>query len=52
MPIPLEVPLLEVRNYPGDLLVVKDGKWDPSINGIYEYEPSTTGWGHGAEHDV
>lgn len=52
MPIPLEVPLLEVRNYPGDLLVVKDGKWDPSINGIYEYELSTTGWGHGAEHDV
>lgn len=52
MPIPLEVPLLEVRNYPGDLLVVKDGKWDSSINGIYEYEPSTTGWGHGAEHDV
>lgn len=52
MPIPLEVPLLKVRNYPGDLLVVKDGKWDPSINGIYEYEPSTTGWGHGAEHDV
>lgn len=52
MPIPLEVPLLEVRYYPGDLLVVKDGKWDPSINGIYEYEPSTTGWGHGAEHDV
>lgn len=52
MPIPLEVPLLEVRNYPGDLLVVKDGKWDPSINGIYEYEPSTTGWGHGAEYDV
>lgn len=52
MPIPLEVPLLEVRNYPGDLLVVKDGKWDPSINGIYEYEPSTTGWGYGPEHDV
>lgn len=52
MPIPLEVPFLEVRNHPGDLLVVKDGKWDPSINGIYEYEPSTTGWGHGPEHDV
>lgn len=52
MPIPLEVPLLEVRNYPGDLLVVKDGKWDPTINGVYEYEPSTTGSGHGPEHDV
>lgn len=51
MPIPLEVPFLEVRNYPGDLLVVKDGKWDPSINGIYEYEPPT-GWGYGPEHDV
>ena len=52
MPIPLEVPFLEVRNHPGDLLVVKDGKWDPSINGIYEYEPSTTGSGYGPEHDV
>lgn len=52
MPIPLEVPFLEVRNHPGDLLVVKDGKWDPSINGIYEYEPSTTGRGYGPEHDV
>lgn len=52
MPIPLEVPFLEVRNHPGDLLVVKDGNWDPSINGIYEYEPSTTGWGYGPEHDV
>lgn len=52
MPIPLEVPFLEVRNHPGDLLVVKDGKWDPSINGIYEYELSTTGWGYGPEHDV
>lgn len=47
MPVPLEVEFLEVRNHPGDLLVVKDGKWDPSINGIYEYEP-----GHGPEHDV
>lgn len=27
MPIPLEVALLEVRNHPGDLLVVKDGSW-------------------------
>lgn len=52
MPIPLEVPLLKVRNHPGDLLVVKDGKWDPSINAVYEYEPSTTGSGHGPEHDV
>lgn len=52
MPIPLEVPLLEVRNHPGDLLVVKDGKWDPSINGVYGYEPSTTSWGYGPEHDV
>ena len=52
MPIPLEVPLLKVRNHPGDLLVVKDGKWDPSINAVYEYEPSTMGSGHGPEHDV
>lgn len=27
MPIPLPVVLLEVRNHPGDLLVVKDGSW-------------------------
>ncbi len=50
MPIPLEVPLLEVRNYPGDLLVVKDGMWDMTY--IFGYEPSTTGWGYGPEHDV
>lgn len=50
MPIPLEVPLLEVRNHPGDLLVVKDGKWDMTY--IYEYESSTTGGPHGPEHDV
>lgn len=50
MPIPLEVPLLEVRNYPGDLLVVKNGMWDMTY--IFGYEPSTTGWGYGPEHDV
>lgn len=50
MPIPLEVSLLEVRNHPGDLLVVKDGKWDMTY--IYEYESSTTGGPHGPEHDV
>lgn len=50
MPIPLEVPLLEVRNYPGDLLVVKDGMWDMTY--IFGYEPFTTGWGYGPEHDV
>lgn len=50
MPIPLVVPLLEVRNYPGDLLVVKDGMWDMTY--IFGYEPSTTGWGYGPEHDV
>lgn len=49
MPIPLEVPLLEVRNHPGDLLVVKDGMWDMTY--IFEYEPSA-GWGNGPEHDV
>ena len=50
MPIPLEVPLLEGRNYPGDLLVVKNGMWDMTY--IFGYEPSTTGWGYGPEHDV
>lgn len=29
MPIPLEVPFLEVRNHPGDLLVVKTGNGTP-----------------------
>lgn len=50
MPIPLEVEFLEVRNHPGDLLVVKNGMWDMTY--IYGYEPSTTGWGYGLEHDV
>lgn len=50
MPIPLEVPLLEVRNYPGDLLVVKDGMWYMTY--IFGYDPPTTGWGYGPEHDV
>ena len=27
MPIPLEVSVVEVKDHPGDLLVVKDGKW-------------------------
>lgn len=48
MPIPLPVVLLEVRNHPGDLLVVKDGSWYPN-NGnpqLYNYNSA------GTEYDV
>lgn len=48
MPIPLPVVLLEVRNHPGDLLVVKDGSWYPN-NGnpqLYNYNNA------GTEYDV
>lgn len=48
MPIPLPVVLLEVRNHPGDLLVVKDGSWYPN-NGnpqLFNYNSA------GIEYDV
>lgn len=48
MPIPLPVVLLEVRNHPGDLLVVKDGSWYPN-NGnpqLFNYNSA------GTEYDV
>lgn len=47
-PIPLEVSVLEVKGYPGDLLVVKDGKWYLN-NGnpqLYNYNSA------GTEYDV
>ena len=48
MPIPLEVSVLKAKDYPGDLLVVKDGKWYPN-NGnpqLYNYNSA------GTEYDV
>ena len=47
-PIPLEVSVLAAKDYPGDLLVVKDGKWYPN-NGnpqLYNYNSA------GTEYDV
>lgn len=48
VPIPLEVSVLKAKDYPGDLLVVKDGKWYPN-NGnpqLYNYNSA------GTEYDV
>lgn len=53
MPIPLEVSIKEVRNYPGDLLVVADGEWvipyygDPLI-----YGSANPTWPYGATYYV
>lgn len=45
MPIPLEVSVVKVKDHPGDLLVVKDGKWYIFDGMIYGYE-------NGTEYDV
>lgn len=45
MPIPLEVSVVEVKDHPGDLLVVKDGKW-------YIFDGMIYGYGNGTEYDV
>lgn len=45
MPIPLEVSVVEVKDHPGDLLVVKDGKW-------YIFDGVIYGYGNGTEYDV
>lgn len=53
MPIPLEVSIKEVRNYPGDLLVVADGEWVIPYYGdplIYGSENPT--WPYGATYYV
>lgn len=41
MPIPLEVSVVEVKDHPGDLLVVKDGKWYVFSGMIYRYVSGT-----------
>ena len=45
MPIPLEVSVVEVKDHPGDLFVVKDGKW-------YIFDGMIYGYGNGTEYDV
>lgn len=45
MPVPLEVSVVEVKDHPGDLLVVKDGKW-------YIFDGMIYGYGNGTEYDV
>lgn len=45
MPIPLEVSVVGVKDHPGDLLVVKDGKW-------YIFDGMIYGYGNGTEYDV
>lgn len=45
MPIPLEVSVVKVKDHPGDLLVVKDGKW-------YIFDGMIYGYGNGTEFDV
>lgn len=45
VPIPLEVSVVEVKDHPGDLLVVKDGKW-------YIFDGMIYGYGNGTEYDV
>ena len=53
MPIPLEVSIKEVRNYPGDLFVVADGEWVIPYYGdplIYGSENPT--WPYGATYYV
>lgn len=45
MPIPLEVSVVDVKDHPGDLLVVKDGKW-------YIFDGMIYGYGNGTEYDV
>lgn len=41
MPIPLEMSVVEVKDHPGDLLVVKDGKWYVFSGMIYRYVSGT-----------
>ena len=45
MPIPLEVSVVKVKDHPGDLLVVNDGKW-------YIFDGMIYGYGNGTEYDV
>lgn len=52
VPIPLGVNIKEVRNHPGDLLVVTDGWWLGSYGTPYIYGNENPTWPLGAEYDV
>lgn len=53
MPIPLEVSIKEVRNYPGDLLVVADGEWmTPYYGDPFIYGSENPTWPYGATYYV
>lgn len=52
MSIPLEVSIKEVRNHPGDLLVVTDGWWYGSYGTPYIYGNENPTWPYGEEYDV
>lgn len=52
VPIPLGVNIKEVRNHPGDLLVVTDGWWLGSYGTPYIYGYENPTWPYGAEYDV
>lgn len=52
MPIPLEVSIKEVRNHPGDLLVVTDGWWYGSYGTPYIYGNENPTWPYGATYYV
>lgn len=52
VPIPLGVNIKEVRNHPGDLLVVTDGWWFGSYGTPYIYGNENPTWPYGAEYDV
>lgn len=52
VPIPLGVNIKEVRNHPGDLLVVTDGWWLGSYGAPYIYGYENPTWPYGAEYDV
>lgn len=53
MPIPLEVSIKEVRNYPGDLLVVADGEWmTPYYGDPFIYGSENPTWPFGATYYV
>lgn len=52
LPIPLEVSTKEVRNHPGDLLVVNDGRWYSYYGTVYIYGNENSTYPFGATYYV
>lgn len=52
MSIPLNVSIVDVRKYPGDLLKVTDGWWYGSYGTPYIYGNENPTWPYGEEYDV